>query len=88
MSHARILRYKTCLYALVEDFMVAGGMWRKMIASRHQPEKTLEGEKDTLRERERGVADVWSSRTFGILHCRKYFGVVLWIQKVIDRSVA
>lgn len=37
LSHAWILRYKTCLYALVEDFMVAGGMWRKMIASRHRP---------------------------------------------------
>lgn len=39
LSHAWILRYKTCLYALVEDFMVAGGMWRKMITSRHGLEK-------------------------------------------------
>lgn len=39
LSHAWTLRYKTCLYALVEDFMVAGGMRRKMIASRHQYER-------------------------------------------------
>lgn len=39
LSHARILRYETCLYAPVEDFTVAGGMWRTMIASRHQQER-------------------------------------------------
>lgn len=51
LSHAWILRYKTCLYALVEDFMVAGGMWRKMIASRHQQERErVRGEEDTLKE--------------------------------------
>lgn len=43
LSHAWILRYKTCLYALVEDFMVASGMWRKMIASRHQRERVRGG---------------------------------------------
>lgn len=42
LSHAWVLRYKTCLYALVEDFMVAGGMWRKMIASRHRRERESE----------------------------------------------
>lgn len=42
LSHAWILRYKTCLYAPVEDFMVAGGMWRKMIASRYQREREIE----------------------------------------------
>lgn len=36
LSHARILRYETCLSAPLEDFTVAGGMWRTMIASRHQ----------------------------------------------------
>lgn len=43
LSHAWILRYKTCLYALVEDFMVAGGMWRKMIASRLQGKREKGG---------------------------------------------
>lgn len=36
LSQAWMLRYKTCLYALVVDFMDSGGMWREMIASRHQ----------------------------------------------------
>lgn len=39
LSHAWILRYETCLYAPVEDFTAAGGMWRTMIASRHQQER-------------------------------------------------
>lgn len=53
LSHARILRYETCLYAPVEDFTVAGGMWRTMIASRHQQERWgvgLEGQEDTPKQ--------------------------------------
>lgn len=38
LSRARILKYETRLSALLEDFTVAGGMWRMMIASRHQKE--------------------------------------------------
>lgn len=44
LSQAWMLRYKTCLYALVVDFMVYGGMWRRMIASRPQWERERYGD--------------------------------------------
>lgn len=68
LSHAWILRYKTCLYALVEDFMVAGGMWRKMIASRHRRGREWEGRRTPSKsgEWQGREADVGLHGSFGI----------------------
>lgn len=67
LSHAWILRYKTCLYAPVEDFMVAGGMWRKMIASRYQREREQEGRRTPSKSGEWQEADMGLCGPFEIL---------------------
>lgn len=83
LSHARTLRYKTCLYALVEDFMVAGGMWRKMIASRHQREKKWEGRRKGSKSGEwqescEGGANVSLAGPLGILHLHFILSKQAW----------